>query len=164
MESEAKAHGGFAEVELVDLAVVNLPLLDEPHNPRRAEYTHQHTKDWSAKIGEADAFVFVMPEYNGSFPAPLKNAVDYLAREWAYKPVGMVGYGGSSGGLRSAESIKPVVLAVGMLPVNGVGISFPHERLDENRRLIADEQLAAAAARMLRELVRLSDALHPLRG
>jgi NAD(P)H-dependent FMN reductase len=62
------------------------------------QYTHQHTRDWSAKVAEADAFVFVMPEYNFGCNAELKKAIDYLHREWQYKPVGLVSYGGVSGG------------------------------------------------------------------
>ena len=88
IESEAAAHGGFDEVEVVDLAEVNLPFMNEPHHPRLGRYTHQHTRDWSAKVAEADAFVFVMPEYNYGYNAELKNAIDYLHSEWQYKPVG----------------------------------------------------------------------------
>jgi NAD(P)H-dependent FMN reductase len=63
---------------------------------------HEHTKRWSATVAAADAVVFVMPEYNRTFTAPLKNALDYLYYEWNYKPVGLVSYGGVSGGLRAA--------------------------------------------------------------
>src|SRR5689334_4480755 len=93
----AEEHGGF-DVELVDLAEVNLPLLDEPHHPRLRRYVHQHTQAWSARVEAADAFVFVTPEYNYGMPASLKNALDYLNQEWHYKPVGFVSYGGVSAG------------------------------------------------------------------
>src|SRR6188508_1607060 len=69
---DAIAHGGF-EVEVTDLAELALPFMDEPNHPRLRQYTHQHTKEWSAKVDAADAFVFVMPEYNYGFNAPLKN-------------------------------------------------------------------------------------------
>ncbi len=45
----ATAHGGF-DVELVDLAAFDLPLLDEPNHPRLGQYVHQHTLDWSASV------------------------------------------------------------------------------------------------------------------
>src|SRR5947209_7654159 len=96
----AVAHGGF-EVELVDLAEINLPFMDEPKHPRLRQYVHQHTRDWSAKVDSADAFVFVTPEYNFSFNAVLKNALDYLHWEWQYKPAGFVSYGGVSAGTRA---------------------------------------------------------------
>jgi len=82
-EQCAITHGGFA----VDLAALNLPFMDEPNHPRPRQYTRQYTKDWSARVAAADAFVFVMPEYNYGFNAPLKNAINYLQHEWAYKPV-----------------------------------------------------------------------------
>src|SRR4051812_37372435 len=113
---QAREHQGF-EVELADLAEIDLPLYDEPVHPARGQYTHEHTKDWSAKVASADAFVIVMPEYNHSYNAALKNAIDYLNREWAYKPVGLVSYGGVSGGLRAVQAIKPVLQALRMTPV-----------------------------------------------
>ena len=69
-EQAAVAHGGF-EVEVIDLAEINLPFLDEPNHPRLRQYVHQHTKDWSAVIERGDAYVFVMPEYNFGFNAVL---------------------------------------------------------------------------------------------
>ena len=62
--------------------------------PAAEPITKAHTKAWSARVDAADAFVFVTPEYNYGVPAALKNAIDYLNTEWAYKPVGFVSYGG----------------------------------------------------------------------
>lgn len=92
------------EVELLDLQEINLPLLDELATPSMHQYTKQHTKDWSAKINEADGFIFVTPEYNHSYSAILKNAIDYLFFEWNYKPVGFVSYG-TVGGARAIEHL-----------------------------------------------------------
>ena len=78
------------ELDVVDLMELGLPFCDEPNLPRLQQYVHQHTKDWSARVAAADAFVFVVPEYNGSFPAVVKNALDYLHHEWRYKPAGVV--------------------------------------------------------------------------
>jgi NAD(P)H-dependent FMN reductase len=69
----AQRHGKF-DVQLVDLAVVNLPPLDEPRHPRLGQYEHAHTKAWSATVSAADAFVFVTPEYNYGSPPALLNA------------------------------------------------------------------------------------------
>jgi NAD(P)H-dependent FMN reductase len=104
----ATSHGGF-EVEVADLAEWNLPFMDEPNHPRLRQYTQPHTQRWSATVDRADGFVFVMPEYNNGFNAPLKNAIDYLYQEWQYKPVGFVSYGGTSGGLRAVQMAKLVV-------------------------------------------------------
>ena len=112
----AEAHGGF-DVEVLDLAEIALPMMDEPNHPRLRQYTQQHTKEWSATIDACDAFAFVMPEYNHGFNAPLKNAFDYLHHEWRYKPVGFVSYGGVAAGTRAVEQLKQVTCAVGMLPI-----------------------------------------------
>lgn len=108
---------GF-EVELVDLADLALPLLNEPHHPSKRHYLHEHTRRWSASVNAADAFVLVMPEYDFGFTAPLKNALDYLDTEWHHKPVGFVSYGMTSEGMRAVEMIKPVLISLKMLPVH----------------------------------------------
>ncbi|OZM76205.1 NADPH-dependent FMN reductase [Pseudonocardia sp. MH-G8] len=160
----AREHGGFEEVELVDLAEVNLPMMDEPYHPRLRRYVHQHTKDWSATVGSADAFVFVTPEYNYGFTAPLKNAIDYLHGEWAYKPVGMVSYGGVAAGTRAVQMIKQVVTTLKMTPLSeAVSIPFVHSMIDEDDQLHPNDVMAAAAKAMFDELCRVSDALQPLR-
>ena len=83
----ATEHGVFEVVD-VDLAAVALPFLDEPHHPKLGHYGHEHTKQWSATVARADAFVFVTPEYNYGYGAVLKNALDFLHAEWADKAVG----------------------------------------------------------------------------
>ena len=88
---------GDANFELVDIKDFNLPLLDEPMSPMMGQYTHQHTKDWSAKIASFDAYVFVTPEYNHATSGALKNAIDFLYHEWVNKAAGFVGYGGAAG-------------------------------------------------------------------
>jgi NAD(P)H-dependent FMN reductase len=112
--AHARAADTF-EIEVIDLAEVALPLLDEPHQPGEQKYTHEHTKAWSATISRADAVVFVIPEYNASMNAATKNALDYLYVEWHYKPLGIVSYGGISGGLRAAQAIKQVGAALKMI-------------------------------------------------
>ncbi len=110
----ARQHSAF-EVELVDLAEVNLPMLDESRHPRFAQYEHQHTIGWSATIARGGAYVFVTPEYNRGFSAVLKNAIDYLMVEWAYKPAGIVSYGGVSGGTRAANMLIQVLSGLRLL-------------------------------------------------
>lgn len=97
-----------ADYELIDLLEVNLPLLDEPNSPAMQKYTKQHTKDWSARIDAFDAFVFVTPEYNHGIPAALKNALDFLYKEWNNKSAGFVAYG-NAGGARSVEHLRNVM-------------------------------------------------------
>lgn len=94
--------------ELVDLADHPLPLLDEPLPPARGQYEKEHTKAWSRVIDRLDGFVFVTPEYNRSTSGALKNAIDFLYREWNDKAAGFVGYG-SNGGTRAVEHLRLIM-------------------------------------------------------
>jgi len=162
--ARAKDHGGF-DVSVVDLAELNLPMMDEPHHPRLGKYTHQHTKDWSALVDAADAFVIVTPEYNYGYPAALKNAIDYLHREWNDKPVGFVSYGGVAAGTRAVQQLKQVVTTLRMLPVfDSVNIPFHTQFIDSSGTVQANEVMEQAANAMLDELVRTEAALHTLRA
>jgi NAD(P)H-dependent FMN reductase len=97
-----------AEFELVDIQDFNLPLLDEPFPASMEQYTKPHTKTWAAKIDSFDGYVFVTPEYNHATSGALKNAIDFLYREWNNKAAGFVGYGGL-GGTRAVESLRSIV-------------------------------------------------------
>ncbi len=160
----AQKHEAFDDVRLVDLAEWNLPFMDEPHHPRLRRYEHQHTRDWSASVDQADAFVIVLPEYNYGYTAPLKNAIDYLHHEWAYKPVGLVSYGGVAAGARAAQMIKQVLTTLRMMPLpESVHIPFVAQFLDEERTVRPNEIMDGASIAMLDELARWTDALAPLR-
>eukprot|EP00913_Durusdinium_trenchii_P008153 g7650.t1 len=112
----AKGHGKF-DVELVDLASFNLPLLDEPHHPRLQQYQHEHTKRWSASVAPADAFLFVVPEYDYFPNAALVNALQALSVEWSFKAAGVLSYGGISGGLRSAQELRQLIGNLNMMAI-----------------------------------------------
>jgi Predicted flavoprotein len=160
----AEQRGDF-EVELIDLAEVNLPFMNEPNHPRLRQYVHPHTKEWSATIERGDAYVFVTPEYNHGFNAVLKNALDYLHQEWADKPAGFVGYGGISAGTRAIQMLKPVVAALRMTPVvEAVTIPFVFKLVDEEGRVQANDTINGAADGMLDELARLAEASRRLRA
>ena len=158
----AKAHGAF-EVELLDLAAINLPFLDEPNHPRLKQYTHAHTKAWSATIDSADAFIFVMPEYNFGYTAPLKNALDFVFQEWAHKPLGLVSYGGVSGGLRATQLLKPVLTAVRLTVAGEVPIPFFAKFIGEDGVFQPNEILEKGAAGMFAGIERWAKVLGPMR-
>ncbi|MFD9905832.1 NADPH-dependent FMN reductase [Streptomyces sp. NPDC059063] len=148
----AREHGGF-EVDPVDLADLGLPFHDEPEHPMTGRYVHDHSKAWSARVAAADAFVFVMPEYNYSFSAPLKNAIDFLYHEWAYKPVGFVSYGNTSGGIRAVQMIKQVVTTLSMMPLtSSVIIQHIGSQLDASGQLLPSEDRDSDAKELLDEL------------
>jgi NAD(P)H-dependent FMN reductase len=158
VRQRAESHGHF-DVELIDLAEVALPLLDEPHHPKLGNYIHDATQRWSDTVRRADAFVCVMPEYNHSFNAALKNALDHLFIEWRDKPVAFVSYGGLSGGLRAVAAIKPVVSSLRMVPVlEGVALPFA-QALVSDGTFTADNNHDLAAHVMLDELARMTTIL-----
>jgi NAD(P)H-dependent FMN reductase len=161
-EKVAASDGRF-DVTLLDLAEIDLPLMDEPEMPGRRQYEHEHTKRWSALVEPADAYVLVAPEYNAG-PAPaLKNAFDYLYHEWGYKPVGFVSYGGVSGGMRGAQALKPNLLQFSMMPVpEGVVIPFVGSMVDGGV-FTPTEPVEQGAASLLDSLARWADALRPMR-
>lgn len=159
----AEAHRGF-DVEVTDLLELGLPFMDEPKHPRFGDYQHQHTRDWSATVAASDAFVFVHPEYNYGYTAPLKNAIDYLHAEWQHKPVGFVSYGGVAAGTRALQQLKQVVTAVKLLPITeAVNIPFVSQFL-ENGVIVANDVMEQAAVAMLDELVRVEATLRSLRA
>jgi len=163
-EAQARAHGAF-ELELVDLLELKLPFMDEPNHPRLAQYTHRHTKEWSASVQAADAFVFVTPEYNYGFTAPLKNAIDFLHSEWQYKPVGFVSYGGVAGGTRAVQMLKQIVTTLKMTPVfEAVTIPFVAQFIDDEGEFLPNEMIEQSVKPMLDELLRVSAALAGLRA
>lgn len=108
---------------------------------------------FAAAIEAADAVVIVTPEYNHSFPGPLKTAIDGLRFEWAAKPVGFVSYGGISGGLRAVEALRPVFAEVHAVTVREtVSFALAWERFDGDGRPKDGEVVDAAAGRLLDQL------------
>jgi NAD(P)H-dependent FMN reductase len=147
----AVQHDAFT-VELLDLATIDLPLLDEPHHPRLGRYVHEHTKRWSETISAGDAFVFVVPEYNRGYNAATKNALDYLYQEWRRKPVGFVGYGAVAAGSRSIQGLTPVVASLGMIPAaHSVNIPLIN-RMVTDGEFVSNRRLDESAAEMVDEL------------
>lgn len=126
---EAQKKEGI-EVELVDLRDYPLPFFDAPTGPSMFEmmkytYSNEVAKKWTSKIAGADGYIIVMGEYNHGYPAVLKNALDYLFKEWNRKAVGFVSYG-SAGGARSVEQLRQVVVELQMVPIRNA-IHIPIE-------------------------------------
>ncbi|KAF2074204.1 hypothetical protein CYY_004490 [Polysphondylium violaceum] len=99
--------------EIVDLRDHPLPMFDEPAIPAYKTYTKDHSFKWSEKVSQADAFVFVTPEYNGFIPGVLKNAIDFLYQEWKNKPTVIVSYA-NRGGSSAAASLRAITTRIGM--------------------------------------------------
>lgn len=133
------------QYELVDLAEVNLPLFDEPQPPSMAPPTNEHTRRWAKIIDDADGFIFVTPEYNHSYPAALKNAIDYLSKEWNYKPLAFVSYGAEAGGTRAIEQLRSIAGQLKMYDLNAQ-VTIPNywAQLDDKGIFTANDKQEAA--------------------
>ena len=160
----AQAHHPNFSCEYIDLGELNLPLMDEPNHPRLQQYTHAHTKAWSATVAAADAFLFVTAEYNYSMPAPLLNALTFLAHEWAHKPVAFVSYGGQSGGTRAVQMAKLVATTFNMMPIaEAVAVPFFTKHITETGVFVGDESHEKALHATLAALANWAEALQALR-
>jgi NAD(P)H-dependent FMN reductase len=154
---------GDAEVKLVDLLDFDLPLLDEPIPPSMGQYSKPHTLAWASAIAPFDAFVFVTPEYNHGTSAALKNAIDYLYKEWNNKAAGFVGYGGA-GGARAVEHLRLVMAEVQVATVrNQVMLSLFTDFENFSAFKPAAHQEAAVNA-MFDQVIAWGVALKPLRA
>ena len=152
-----------ADFELVDLRDYPLPHLDESTPPSVGQYEHDHTREWAEKIASFDGFVMVTPEYNHGTSGVLKNAIDYLYREWNNKAVGFVSYG-SVGGARAAEHLRLVAGELQMADVRQqVTISLITEF--ENFAVFKPtEYLEQALETQLGQVIAWSEALSHLRN
>ncbi|MFC4241855.1 NADPH-dependent FMN reductase [Gryllotalpicola reticulitermitis] len=143
-------------IEVADLRELDLPIMNEPNHPRLHDYQFEHTKRWSETAGAADGFVIVTPEYNHSISGALKNALDYLYHEWHGKPVGIVSYGGLSGGTRATVALQVVLSNFAMLGVtSNVEIPWVAQRIAEDETFTSDERLDRALEAQLDELEEL---------
>jgi NAD(P)H-dependent FMN reductase len=150
-----------AAFELVDLKEFNLPLLDEPVPPLMHQYTQPHTKVWAAKIDSFDAFVFITPEYNHATCGALKNAIDFLYREWNNKAAGFVGYG-SAGGTRAVENLRLIMGEVQVADVRDqVALSLYTDFMGEV--LKPDPRHKKSLHALLDQVIAWGQALKPLR-
>ena len=155
---------GEFDVELIDLGKLNLPQMDEPNHPSMQKYQHQHTKDWSEKINSADAFIFVTAEYNFGYPSPLRNALEFLVKEWGYKAAGIVSYGGVSAGTRAANSLKSDLATLKVVALTeAVHIPFFTNFIDEDGKFNANDISLASADTMLKELLKWTKGLKTMR-
>lgn len=165
---QARDHlAGRAEVDLIDLADVDLPLLDEPVPAAIGAYANAHTRRWAEIVAGYDGFLVVTPEYNHSMPAALKNAVDYLFAEWNDKAVGFVGYG-LHGGVRAVEHLRLVFAEVKAACVRsqvalGLFTDFDLPDISEPGELTPADHHGPTLYRLLDEVVEWSGALRRLR-
>jgi NAD(P)H-dependent FMN reductase len=152
-----------AEFEMVDIKDYNLPLLDEAIPPSQGVYSQEHTRKWAAKIASFDAFVFVTPEYNHGTSGALKNAIDFLYREWNNKAAGFVSYG-SIGGARAVEQLRLVMAELQIADVRAqvmLSLFTDFENFTVFKPAVSHEKSVAA---LLNQVIAWGTALKTLRG
>lgn len=160
---EANGHPDI-EAQIVDLKTIDLPIFDEAAHPRLKNYANKHTEEFSELMGSFDAFVLVTPEYNHNPPSALLNALTFLNEEWSNKPFGLFSYGGISGGLRAAQSLKLMLLAVRGVPVfEGVVAPLAAKQI-ESEEFIPSEVQSQASLDMFESLVRWNSVLIHLKS
>lgn len=152
-----------AVFEIVDIADYELPLLDEPVPPSLGQYQHAHTKAWASKIDSFDAYVFVTPEYNHSMSGALKNAIDYLYREWNNKAAGFVSYG-SAGGVRAVEHLRLIMGELLVADVRAQVMLSLFTDFENFSKFKPDPRHVAEANTMLDQVVAWGAALKRLRS
>ncbi|MEV5703520.1 NAD(P)H-dependent oxidoreductase [Actinoallomurus sp. NPDC052274] len=153
------------DVDVIDLAEVGLPLVFPAFGAAPAPETARALQTVTPRLAAADAFVVVTPEYNHSFPASLKNLIDWHNAEWHAKPVGFVSYGGLSGGLRAVEHLRPVFAELHAVTVRDT-VSFhgAWERFDAEGRPVDPDGCGAAAETLLDQLLWWAHALRDARA
>jgi NAD(P)H-dependent FMN reductase len=152
-----------ATFEIVDIAKLELPLLDEPIPPSLGKYQNEHTKRWAAKVAEFDGYVFIAPEYNHGIPAALKNALDYVFAEWNNKAAGFVSYG-SALGVRSVEHLRGVCGELAIATVRTQVMLSLFTDWEKFTTFKPDPRHEKSLAQMLDQLVKWSNALKTVRA
>lgn len=140
------------KVDFADLAQLDLGLALSAKHPRTGIY-EGGTSVLASKLGAADAFIIITPEYNHGYPAILKHAIDSIYAEWFAKPGAIVSYGAASGGLRASEQIRLVLAELRAHIIrNGIAISGASQKINENGTWIGAEDMGPAFKSVVDEL------------
>ena len=107
------------QLELVDLKEWDLPIFSGANPPMTGIYDQPKQQAWADHIAQGDAFIFISPEYNHGYSPALKNALDYLGKEWQGKPAAYISYGGTNGS-RSISQLRQVTASLGMIDPNAI--------------------------------------------
>ncbi|CAM5642619.1 NADPH-dependent FMN reductase [Streptomyces fumanus] len=161
---QARLHGGF-DVEVVDLADIDIPLTLPALSPKAAGDDYPRPAGMAAltsALDGADAFVVVTPEYNHSYPASLKAAIDWHFTQWTAKPVAFVSYGGAAGGRHAVLHLENVLTELHAVTVRD-GLAFPNyfTAWQDGRPL--DPEAPARAKTLLEQLAWWARALRTAR-
>lgn len=152
-----------AAFELVDIQDYNLPLLDEPVPPSMGQYSHEHTKAWAKTVAAFDAYVIVTPEYNHGTSGALKNALDYVYKEWNNKAAAFVSYG-SAGGARAVEQLRLVMAELQVATVRAQVMLSLFTDFESFTRFKPDPRHVGEVDTMLDQVIAWGEALKSVRS
>lgn len=152
--------------QLVDFKVLPLPFIDSEIEPNdlKGVYPYPNVQKWSEIARAADGFIIVTPEYNHSFPAVLKNALDWLYPEFEKKPVALVGVSdGRFGGTRAIEHLRPVMENFSMYAIRQtVNFGPVQNAFDEQGKLI-EQRFVAQVDSLINTLVQHAEVMREFR-
>lgn len=157
------ARQNLATAEILDLKEFNFPIMEE----RLINLTNpsSQVKIFSEKIIKADAVILISPEYNGGYPASVKNAIDVLVKEWYHKPIGLVGVSsGNFGAISAVAQLQSVLLKIKATPISTI---FPvpnvQDTFDDNGNAIDKVSMDKRAAAFLKELIWVAEAFNKMK-
>jgi NAD(P)H-dependent FMN reductase len=164
---QTRDHGGF-DIEVVDLADFEIPLVLPADSPKLAGDAYPRPPGMAgltARLDAADAFIIVTPEYNHSYPASLKAAIDWHFTQWTAKPIAFVSYGGAAGGRHAVLHLENVLTELHAVTIRD-GLSFPNYfvNFDFEAGRPLDPQAIGYAAAMLDQLLWWATALRKARA
>lgn len=113
--------------EIVDLNEYQFPIFDE--RLKFMKNPDAKTTEFADKISKTDGIIIVTPEYNGGYPASLKNVVDLLYDQWKRKPIGIVTV--SSGAFGGSQVITSLLFTLWKIGAWVVPAMFPVAKVKE---------------------------------
>jgi NAD(P)H-dependent FMN reductase len=153
------------EVDVMDLAEIPLPTVQQAEPVVFGHYPHPDVVAFAERVGAADGFVVVTPEYNHGYPASLKLAIDSVYTEWNAKPVGFVSYGGLAGGARAIEQLRQVFAEVHAVTIREtICFGMAHQQFDPEGVLRSPDAADNAAKAFLDQLTWWTEALRDARA
>jgi NAD(P)H-dependent FMN reductase len=149
---------GYKHTEVLDLAIYDLPVLEEKYGDHAEMPTG--LAEIQQKIDQADAMIFVSPEYHGSYSGALKNAVDYFWKEFMRKPIGVVAVAfGRFGGINASTAMQQLVLSLGAYPMPYKLLVPTVQNAFDESGIIKDEMLSKSFDKFVSEFSWLSEAI-----
>lgn len=150
-------------VDFADLAQLDLGLKLSSHHPRTGIY-EGGVRELATKLGTADAFIIITPEYNHGYSAILKHAIDSVYAEWFTKAGAIISYGAASGGLRASEQVRQVLAELRThITRNAISISGASQKINEDGMWIGAEDMVPAFKSVVDELYWWAKALKTAR-